>query len=121
MSAGWSDVLNRLINSGGKTKKKPLSRALIVKEAKEPRKIVKKIAEFDSKRVKPSLQDREYERMLQSIATKGVVQLFNTLTELEEDEPPVKQSKMSDPGPSTSVLDKWGDLTVEDDEEDDAI
>ncbi|XP_053212850.1 RRP15-like protein [Panonychus citri] len=124
MSAGWSDVLNRLINRSEKTNKKPLSRALVNKEKPSQGKSRKQIivkSGYESERKKPSIQDKEYERMLQSIATKGVVQLFNSLTALEEPEPEPKKVKREEPVASTSVLDKWGDLTVEDDEEDDAV
>ncbi|KAL0101371.1 hypothetical protein PUN28_018889 [Cardiocondyla obscurior] len=46
-------------------------------------------------RVKPSITDREYERMLQKIATKGVVQLFNAVRQQQME----IKSRLSQAGP----------------------
>ncbi|XP_012538433.1 RRP15-like protein [Monomorium pharaonis] len=46
-------------------------------------------------RVKPSITDREHERMLQKIATKGVVQLFNAVRQQQTE---IKK-KLSEAGP----------------------
>jgi len=46
-------------------------------------------------RVKPSITDREHERMLQKIATKGVVQLFNAVRQQQME---IKK-KLSEAGP----------------------
>ncbi|XP_011859267.1 PREDICTED: RRP15-like protein isoform X2 [Vollenhovia emeryi] len=46
-------------------------------------------------RVKPSITDREYERMLQKIATKGVVQLFNAVRQQQVE----IKNKLSQAGP----------------------
>ncbi|XP_015179976.1 PREDICTED: RRP15-like protein, partial [Polistes dominula] len=46
-------------------------------------------------RVKPSILDRERERLLQKIATKGVVQLFNAVRQQQTD----TNQKLQDAGP----------------------
>lgn len=67
-----------------------------VKEIKEEGDVVKKPKEKKlGIRVKPSIMDRERERTLQKIATKGVVQLFNAVKQQQGE----INKKLSEAGP----------------------
>ncbi|XP_003690585.1 RRP15-like protein [Apis florea] len=67
-----------------------------VKEIKEEEDVVKKPKEKKlGIRVKPSIMDRERERTLQKIATKGVVQLFNAVKQQQGE----INKKLSEAGP----------------------
>lgn len=67
-----------------------------VKEIKEKEDVVKKPKEKKlGIRVKPSIMDRERERTLQKIATKGVVQLFNAVKQQQGE----INKKLSEAGP----------------------
>ena len=119
---GWSQVLKRLVYSERK-KKKPLSRALRdgVKEKKvklnadEPTPHMRSSQIKESLRKKPEFKDREYERHLQSIATKGVVQLFNAIKEFNPQEAEPKPKMMKKDEPINKFISQWGEL--KDDEE----
>ncbi|XP_069787368.1 RRP15-like protein isoform X2 [Narcine bancroftii] len=87
-NAGWADAMNRILK-----KNVPGDKPIILAKKKEKQKekhkqeMLEKIKKLDEKRkreqmcrVKPDIvQDRETERNLQRIATKGVVQLFNAV------------------------------------------
>lgn len=67
-----------------------------VKEIKEEGDVIKKPKEKKlGIRVKPSIMDRERERTLQKIATKGVVQLFNAVKQQQGE----INKKLSEAGP----------------------
>lgn len=67
-----------------------------VKEIKEEEDVVKKPKEKKlGIRVKPSIMDRERERTLQKIATKGVIQLFNAVKQQQGE----INKKLSEAGP----------------------
>lgn len=67
-------------------------------EIKEEKDVVKKPQLKEKKlgiRVKPSIMDRERERILQKIATKGVIQLFNAVKQQQGE----INKKLSEAGP----------------------
>ncbi|KAI4487216.1 hypothetical protein M0804_005365 [Polistes exclamans] len=122
---GWADALQKILKTNKPKRKKTivLSKAKkhndIVKkkenlsleidtvqnekeksettEGKENLLLKKKPRQKDNLgiRVKPSIIDRERERLLQKIATKGVVQLFNAVRQQQTD----TNQKLQDAGP----------------------
>src|SRR6266487_20661 len=93
-NSAWADVINKVLTTkGGSHKKKPIlakakkdkdskRRGDVVGEVKQSEEKSKKrikLANEDEKlfRKKAEDYDKERERMLASIGTKGVVQLFN--------------------------------------------
>ncbi|XP_042189469.1 RRP15-like protein [Callorhinchus milii] len=89
-TAGWADAMAKILN-----KKTPLNRPTILAKNKEKEKEKEKLKQerlekkkqLDERReweqlcrVKPDvIKDRENEKMLQRLATRGVVQLFNAV------------------------------------------
>ncbi|XP_074600162.1 RRP15-like protein [Brevipalpus obovatus] len=125
-SVGWSQVLKRLVHTERK-RKRPLSRALRdgVKEKKtkpiadETKPQTRPTQIKETLRKKPDLKDREYERHLQSIATKGVVQLFNAIKEFnpQESESKPKPKLIKKDEPINKFISQWGELKDEEDED----
>lgn len=125
-STGWANVLQRLVHSRDRKKKKLLSKALkdTAKEIKSKDEEIHQIRSAkDELRKKPDFKDKDFDRMLQSIATKGVVQLFNAINEHqppEENEGSTKNSKKTKTEePINKFLHKWGELKDDEDEDSD--
>lgn len=79
----WSDAINKVLKSGKNKDRVVLSKAKKEKKQRideeETSKEKRMKIDWESKaRLKSDASDREKERVLASIATKGVVQLFNS-------------------------------------------
>ncbi|KAJ9589099.1 hypothetical protein L9F63_017603 [Diploptera punctata] len=120
-NAGWADAIAKVLQSKKSKKSKSivLSRAkkindvpIKVKEESQGFNVIehsnlqnsrKKIKELQSKfRMKPTILDRERERRLNRIATKGVVQLFNAVRKQQKN----LQSELEDAGGSERKREK---------------
>ncbi|XP_014488054.1 PREDICTED: RRP15-like protein [Dinoponera quadriceps] len=124
-NAGWADVMQKILRTKKSKKKTVVlakaKKLCDVKETEKEKEItfeidgvededlekinnkVEPTTQIKSKRkekslgirVKPSITDREHERMLQKIATRGVVQLFNAVRQQQT----VISKKLSQAGP----------------------
>lgn len=122
-NSGWADAMRKILQTKKPKRKKTivLSKAKricdikekedkessldiekikeeVKEEIKEEKDVVKKPQLKEKKlgiRVKPSIMDRERERTLQKIATKGVVQLFNAVKQQQGE----INKKLSEAGP----------------------
>lgn len=122
-NSGWADAMRKILQTKKPKRKKTivLSKAKrlcdikekedkessldiekikeeVKEEIKEEKDVVKKSQLKEKKlgiRVKPSIMDRERERTLQKIATKGVVQLFNAVKQQQGE----INKKLSEAGP----------------------
>lgn len=84
----WSDAIDKVLKSG--KDKAVLSRAKKEKkqgiDEEETSKEKRMKIDWETKaRLKPDASDREKERVLTSIATKGVVQLFNSCLNMKSE------------------------------------
>lgn len=122
-NSGWADAMRKILQTKKPKRKKTivLSKAKrlcdikekedkessldiekikeeVKEEIKEEKDVVKKPQLKEKKlgiRIKPSIMDRERERTLQKIATKGVVQLFNAVKQQQGE----INKKLSEAGP----------------------
>ena len=122
-NSGWADAMRKILQTKKPKRKKTivLSKAKrlcdikekedkessldiekikeeVKEEIKEEKDVVKKPQLKEKKlgiRVKPNIMDRERERTLQKIATKGVVQLFNAVKQQQGE----INKKLSEAGP----------------------
>lgn len=122
-NSGWADAMRKILQTKKPKRKKTivLSKAKrlcdikekedkessldiekikeeVKEEIKEEKDVVKKSQLKEKKlgiRVKPNIMDRERERTLQKIATKGVVQLFNAVKQQQGE----INKKLSEAGP----------------------
>lgn len=89
---GWADVISKILNKQPKLQSNQES-CILTKatkdyeliETEQTRRTEKERREWENLNLhKPNVNDRERERKLAAIATRGVVQLFNTISEQKE-------------------------------------